>query len=116
MRLWKRKENRIPGKKKSRRYFGLERWPDDVWGWLRIPAMIAGITGILGIVKYTSPQACRLLKSFNLPSIEFCWMILIASVAVYLLCFVYWLLPKSSVKVSPERKGVSLPPQQWRRF
>jgi hypothetical protein len=116
MRLWKRKKNRTPGKKNSGRHFGLERCPDDVWGWLRIPSMIAGIIGILGIAKCTSPRVCRLLKSFNLPSIEVCWMILIVAVAVYLLCVVYWLLPANSAKAPPERKDVSLPPQQWRSF
>jgi len=85
MRFSKRKKVEISGERKIRRRFVLPYWPDEVTGWLRIPSMIAAITGILGIVKYSNLSVSVLLKSVNLPPVEFCWMLLGIGSTVYLL-------------------------------
>jgi hypothetical protein len=108
---WRDKlESRIAAKTVSRRRVGFLCWPTDIMGWVRIPSLIAGIAGLLGILRYTSPQAFRLLKPLNLPSIEFCWVMLALGVAVYFLCLVSWLSPKgdaTKVYDVPEKKATS---------
>jgi hypothetical protein len=69
---------------------GMVRWPTGVLGWIRIPTLVVGIAGILGILKNIWPVTFRLLKPLNLPSIEFCWIMLALAIAIYLLCIVCW--------------------------
>jgi hypothetical protein len=91
MHLGKRKEKHTSGKRKLRRRYFLACWPDDVVGWLRIPSMIMFLIGLLGILKTTWPLTSRYLKSFNLPPVEFCWLMLIAGGTVYLMSVICWL-------------------------
>jgi hypothetical protein len=104
-------------KKSSPCRLGIARWPAGVLGWIRIPSLIVGIAGILGILKYMSPRAARLLKPLNLPSIEFCWIMLALAVTVYLLCIVCWLskniTPDIDIYNQPDKK-VSASPGRWR--
>jgi hypothetical protein len=104
-------------KKVSRYRPGVACWPTGVLSWIRIPSLIAAITGILGILKYKLPEAARLLKPLNLPSIEFCWIMLALAVAGYLLCIVCWLskniTPDIDIYNQPDKK-VSASPGRWR--
>jgi hypothetical protein len=115
MRLWKRKQNTASGKKRTHRRFRLAYWPDDMVGWLRIPSMIAGITGVLGVVKYSSHPAAVLLRSFNLPPVEFCWLMLGAGCTVYLLSLACWLFVEDVAKTCrPQNYSASDSASQWR--
>jgi protein-S-isoprenylcysteine O-methyltransferase Ste14 len=105
----------VTAKKASRCRQGIGCWPTGVLGWIRIPSLVVGIAGILGILKYMSPRAARLLKSLNLPSIEFCWIMLAVAIVVYLLCIVYWLSPKDITDIydQPDKKA-SAASGRWR--
>lgn len=104
----------IPGKAKTRRWYGLAYWPDDVVGWLRIPSLIMFCIGILGTAKYTWPVAARYLKSINLPAIEFCWLMLIAGGTVYLLSLISWLFFEDIRKNCRPSHDIVTAPGQWR--
>jgi hypothetical protein len=115
MRFWKRKKDDTSGGRKSRRRFALAYWPDDVAGWLRIPSMITGITGFLGVVKYSSQPAAVLLKSFNLPPVEFCWLMLGVGCTVYLLSLACWLFVEDVARTCrPHGDTASVTSSQWR--
>jgi hypothetical protein len=104
-------------KKGSRRRLGIAYWPTGVLGWIRIPLLVAGIAGILGILKNMWPVTFRLLKPLNLPSIEFCWIMLALAIAVYLLCIVYWLSPKDIMEMYDQHdKKSSASPGWWRNL
>lgn len=113
---WHDKSNHgVTVKKVSRCRQGIAYWPTGVLGWIRIPSLIVGIAGILGILKSMSPEAARLLKPLNLPSIQFCWIMLALAVAVYLLCIVYWLSPKDITEMYDQHdKKSSASPGRWR--
>jgi hypothetical protein len=116
---WNHKwERGITAKKVSCRRLGFAYWPHDVLGWMRIPSLIAGAAGILGILKYASPLAFRLLKPLNLPSIEFSWVMLALAVAVYVLCLIYWLSPEDIAKTYRKynKKNISVAPGRWRNL
>jgi hypothetical protein len=102
-------------KKGSRRRLGMVRWPTGVLGWVRIPMLIAGIAGILGILKNMSPVAARLLRPLNLPSVEFCWTMLALAIVVYLVCIVFWLSKDdaSDIYDQPDKKESAVP-GRWR--
>jgi hypothetical protein len=115
MRFWKRKQDKISGERKMRRRFALAYWPDDVAGWLRIPSMITGLTGILGVMKYTWQPASVLLASFNLPSVALCWWMLGAGSTVYLLSLAFWLFVEDVAKTCrPQNHSASDNSSQWR--
>lgn len=102
-------------KKVSRHRLGIVRWPTGVLGWIRIPLLVAGIAGILGILKNMWPVTFRLLKPLNLPSIEFCWIMLALAIAIYLLCIVCWLSKNITPDIydQPDKKA-SISPGRWR--
>jgi hypothetical protein len=115
MHFWKRKQKDTSGTRKLHRRYSLAFWPDDVTGWLRIPSMIAGIAGILGVVKYSNQPAAVLLKSFNLPPIEFCWLMLGVGGTVYLLSLACWLFVEDVAKTSrPHSQTASVNSNPWR--
>jgi hypothetical protein len=115
MRFWKRKKNEISGKRMLRRSFGLPYWPDDMAGWLRVPSMIVSLIGILGIAKYTWPPAAVLLGTFNLPPVEFCWLMLGAGGTVYLMSLACWLFVEDVAKTCrPHSDAASANSNQWR--
>jgi hypothetical protein len=112
MQFWKQKNTSV--KRKIRRRFVLACWPDDMVGWLRIPSMITGITGILGVVKYSNQPAAVLLKSFNLPPVEFCWLMLGVGCTVYLLSLACWLFVEDVARTCRPTSDDGSNPGRWR--
>jgi hypothetical protein len=113
--FWKRKQDKISGERKRRRWLALAYWPDEVAGWLRIPSMIAAIAGILGVVKYSSLSVSVYLKPVNLPPVEFCWLMLGIGCTVYVLSLACWLFVEDVAKTcGPRNHSVSDNSSQWR--
>jgi hypothetical protein len=93
----------------------LAYWPDDLAGWLRIPSMITGITGIVGVIKYSRLPAAAFLKSFNLPSAEICWLMLGIGCTVYLLSLACWLFVEDvAVTCRPDSGDSFNQSSRWR--
>jgi hypothetical protein len=115
MHFRKRKENKTLSKRTLRMRFCLAYWPNDAAGWLRIPSMITGIAGILGVAKYTWLLASRLLKSVNMPPVEFCWLMLGVGGTVYLLSIICGLFFDDVAKAyRPQSDAASSAHSQWR--
>jgi hypothetical protein len=110
----KQKKDELSGQRTSRRRFSLPCWPADVTGWLRIPSMITGIVGILGVVKYSRLPIAVFLKSVNFPPVEFCWLMLGVGCTVYLLSLACRLCVEDVARTCRPHSGTDCNPDQWR--
>jgi hypothetical protein len=77
--------------------------------------MITGLVGILGILKHSSGPISAVLKSFNLPPVDLCWLMLGVGGTVYLLSLACWLFVEDVARTCrPYSDGVSGDSSQWR--
>jgi|FrelakmetLWP11LW_1041352.scaffolds.fasta_scaffold02210_5 hypothetical protein len=70
--------------RKWTKYYGLATCPGDILGWLRIPAEIIFIIGVLGIAKDNLSFWYKLLRPLHFPPMEWCWVLLAISITFYL--------------------------------
>jgi hypothetical protein len=77
--------------------------------------MITWIVGILGVVKYSNQSISVLLKSFNLPPVTFCWVMLGIGGTVYLLSLSYRFFVEDAARICrPAGKAEAADSIRWR--